>query len=66
MFNSVRDLAPDMPFVFVTTYPPLSRLTELLRSERNVQVVYKGRPEGGFLPALRSAFADADGRKLNV
>ncbi len=64
LFQAVRDLIPNMPFVFVTSYPPPQRLIELLRSEWNVRVVYKSRPRSSFLPALRSAFVAAHEEKL--
>jgi two-component SAPR family response regulator len=65
-FRSVRDLVPDMPFVFVTSYPPVSRLNEVLRSERNVQVVYKNGSKRDFLPTLRSAFVAAFEQRLKL
>jgi hypothetical protein len=52
-----------MPFVFVTSRPPPSFLTELLLTERNVQMVHKDGI-GGFLPALRAAFAAAYDERL--
>ncbi len=66
MFRSVRDRVPKMPFVFVTSKPPSLGLTELLKSERNVRAVYKNLPRGGFLLALRSAFAAAYNHDLKA
>lgn len=66
MFRSVRDRVPNMPFVFVTLKPPSPKLIELLRSERNVRAVYKNLSGGGFLPALRSAFAAAYNHDLKA
>jgi CheY-like chemotaxis protein len=66
LFRLIREQVPDMPFVFVTLKPLHPRLTELLRSERNVRAVYKNLSGGRFLPALQSAFSAAYNHNLRA
>jgi DNA-binding NtrC family response regulator len=65
LFRAVRDLVPDLSFLFVTSYPSPQRLNELVRSERNVRAAYKNEAKG-FLPALRSALAAAHEQMIRV
>jgi DNA-binding NtrC family response regulator len=63
LFCSVRNLARNMPFIFVTFNPPPTRLVELLRKENNVLLVCKNGT-GGFLKDLHLAITEAERQGL--
>jgi two-component SAPR family response regulator len=57
-FNAVRHVAPELPCVFVSSYPPCKRLNELLLEAEGVRVVFKDDFGGKFLPSLYQAVLD--------
>jgi CheY-like chemotaxis protein len=65
LFRSVREIVPDMPFIFVTFSPPPARLMELLDKKDNVLIVCKNST-GGFLRDLHSAIVEAHRQGLKA
>ena len=63
LYRTTRTIAPDMPFIFVTTYPPAPRLRELLEQEQALRVVYKDGYAGSFLPTLRRTVLEVGRRR---